>query len=97
MKNPSQQFTPLMSHELIAVFARVLQSQGEPVVFRAIGHRLGAGLEIAIYSGEIYITTFAATPPSTALTGLVNFARNVRAAGVPCRVNLYVHAASLPF
>lgn len=91
------QFSPLPAYMLLPIFAQVLRESGQVVVFRAVGHRVGNGLEISVYQGEQWVTTFAATPPSVALTGLVNFARSVRAAGVPCRVNLYVHAASLPF
>lgn len=90
------QFSPLPAHILLA-HAQAIRDSGQPVVFRAVGLRYQTGLEITLYHGETYITTFAARPPSTALTGLVNFARLVRLSGIPCRVNLFVHAASLPF
>ena len=91
------QFTPALPHVLLHTFAQVIQASGEPVHFRAVGFRIGSALEITVYCGDIVVTSFSADAPSVALTGLVNFTRSVRAAGVPCRVTLLVHAASLPF
>lgn len=93
MKN----FNPLPTYVLLPIFARTLRESGQPVVFRAQGWRVGSGLEISVYQGGQWVTTFAAQPPSAALTALVNFGRAVRAAGVPCRITLSVYPGQSPF